>query len=221
MTNVITTIFAPTEETANVAEQTMACTSEHFPDARRIAAVDLATPRLMDVLSEAGWHIVQLRNGRPPRMTRLLREATALCADSMVWTIEMDSYIKPGAREIAEGLLDVDDALAGVECAADNARGRATPPTQGREIGCKPWSNDMPAMLECTGVSFNCTCWRRVALAQANWDELPRLSGADTALGNQLSARGWRFGLSTAARCIHLRSTSCKAWRAWRNRNAQ
>jgi len=212
---VITTVFAPDEEAADVAMRSMANTREHFPDVERIAAVDRATDWLRGSLRDGGWRILDLGPGEPPRMIPLLQKAVEESSRDFVWTIEMDAFIQPGAREIAERVITSDPLVAAVECNALNHRGRLTEPTHGRALRAALWHGD-PHVRDCTGVSFNCTVWRRAALDDVRWHQLPALIKADTPLCRQLRAAGWTLLLACDARVYHVRRVSCEALKRWR-----
>ena len=217
---VITTVFAPAGTDAEQAAlRSTANTRRHFPDAERWAALDLASPVLHDALVADGWGVARIKGGKPPRMTRLLATALGVVTVPVVWTVEMDAFIEPGARQIAEAMLAECGSIAAVECRALDPRGRDTEPTHQRVLQSPPWRGD-PKTRECTGVSFNCTCWRRAALQDVDWAALPMLVKADTPLCDQLIPKRWTFLVSREATCVHLRRTAQRAFAEWRRTHA-
>ena len=135
--------------------------------------------------------VIELTEGKPPRMNLLLKKAIGMVNEEFVWTCEQDTNVQGSERLKAEELMKKlpDDAFALEMRATDENNNTVTPIRGRRSLGQNDfwwWGCNM---------SFSGTYWRMKALKLIEWEKCPPHRGCDSAVSRQLKEKGYVGGV--------------------------
>lgn len=211
---VITAICAADTHTEGVALASMEATTREFPNDRKLAGLDVATDRIRQFCRAYHWEMIGPTLPEPPRMANILQLATETCDTEILWTIEHDVAIHPGARGPVGELLMRDDRIAAVECVSLGPRGEPRWPTASKRKEPHP---TVPGLVTIRPYgSFNCVAWRTAAFRELDWATIPQYPATDKAVSYQLLKAGWELTMTAQYGCIHYCSRARVALARWK-----
>ena len=201
-TAVVTCVAATSPRVEQIALRSLAATAAEFPDARRVAALDVSTDLIEAQCSAYGWQTLRLCAGKPPRMGKLLRLAFSVCADAeIVWTIEHDVEITRHAAAPAEALLLEHPDLAGVELRPLNPQGGPGYPLNRKKV--LPYAADDRLRLQRPWASLNCIAWRASFLRGLDWSRIHVYPQTDQDISRQVTEAGLEVAVADQLTCVH------------------
>ena len=205
--SVLTAIYIGADDVQEVVRRCLKATQLEFPGDDRYALCDKVTPPVETWLDDHGWFKIRPRSGDPPRLGRMLEDAicsptngTARVSTDIVWTIEHDVEIHPGARDAVSAILERNPKVAGIELVSVGADGQPYYPTDKKPR--KP--HDDPELQHIIpGTSLNCVCWRTHALREIDWSRIPDWPACDKMIARQVRAHGWELCIAEGYTCRH------------------
>jgi len=174
---------------------------------RLIAPVDYAPEEDIRDLRRY-YEIIELKDGKPPRMNRLLEMALKMIEGPLVWTCEQDAILHNDQRDMAEAVFkNVDSNIVCLELQSMGENGHLTHPSpKARMKGA--WKG----LALTSFATFSCTLWRTEALKKIKWDQCRPHHGCDINVSDQLHRVGYGLGMSRTLWYTHFGSLS------WRQR---
>lgn len=201
----VTAVYAPDVRMETHTTRCLSLLQRQLPFARRIAAVDLASDGYIAKMRDTfGCEIQRPTDGKPPRMTSMLRTALDSCKTPYFLTVENDVTPNHGC---VDALIEAMDAAApnvvAVQAVCVNA-GRVVYPSRHRVTDAqfrKGGVYDDPRQP-----TFSCTLWRTDALKQADWSGIHQLCYGDADLWQKIrTVRPDAKAISVcAATCGHV-----------------
>lgn len=175
-------------------------------DINFIYAVDAAPIEDKEWLRTMG-EIVELSEGKPPRMNLLLEKTINVINDEFVWICEQDTVLFN--RLEAEKLMKLlPNNVASLELFAVDEYGKATSPTiKNVESERKLVINDKIVWLV-YWATYSATLFRTAALKSINWTKCRKHLHCDIDMSKQLIGSGYKLALSRQLPHKHYASLS-------------
>jgi len=202
--SVITIIYAPTPVLRRVAAESLRATQREFSGDARILGVDHGAAELEAYAERHGWATVRPDAGAPPRMGLILRMCLDRVRTRLVWIIEHDAIVLPGARRCVTGLLAGHPEAAAIDCMTVTPEGEPTYPNVYRTSRPIPHPTDPRVLRVGAQTSLNCGCWRTAALRKIDWARIPLFPAVDREISRQVLGAGWELLLAPNIECVHL-----------------
>lgn len=188
----ITAVYVADPPSERATLKCLRAVRREFPDADRIAAVDLAPPEVARQIEALGFRVVTVEGGEPPRMNRLLGAAVASTVAPYVVTVESDVTLAEGAGAAFADLTEAlrrDPKLGAVEAVMHLGDGKIAYPSDARtRRPGRPYRTVAGHALVRDRLypTFCATLFRRADLARVDWERCPALMWCDRQAWEQL-----------------------------------
>ena len=214
----VTTVYIADERSERVTFECLEAVAREFPEAPKLAAVDLAPPAAVERMKAIGFEIVTVEGGAPPRMNRLLGAATEAARTPFVLTVESDAILNPGAGDGFRSLLGVFDESAdigAIEAVTVDERGRPKHPVSHRLQSNPPVYGERAGFRLCVDPRFPTFCavvFRRADMLRVDWAKCRPLEWCDKGSWTQLPNR--KALIAEGVTAYHYRQVARQAARA-------
>jgi hypothetical protein len=183
-------------------------TYEQNRDVRIIFAVDAAPVEDKEWLKTMG-EVIELSEGKPPRMNLLLEKAINMVDDEYVWTCEQDVIISKSERLKAEELVrKLRDDVYALEIRSVDENGWPTYPFKRRRTIENEKIGGYVVWLDSKHTTFSSVIWKTKFMKLIDWKGCRTHLYCDVDVSLQLRQREYKNALCGDIKYVHYPSLS-------------